>query len=118
MRCAAKKGKICIHVVPKYANCGGNHQATAFRCPARQKAQAVAWKNKEKKVQDREERESLAERHGDLETLVEIHDNKESTSKPVKMDLDTHTNWAGSLGHFSDFSSVEDSAPENAQEFW
>ena len=40
--CATKRRKICIHVVLKYANCGGNHQATVFRCPARQKAQAIA----------------------------------------------------------------------------
>ena len=38
----SKKGKICIHVVPKCANCGSNHQAIAFRCSARQKPQVLA----------------------------------------------------------------------------
>ena len=28
--CTVKMGKICTHVIPKCANCGGNHQATAF----------------------------------------------------------------------------------------
>ena len=47
--CVAKAEKICIHVILKCANCGGNHQATPFKCPARQKAQAVTWKNRSKK---------------------------------------------------------------------
>lgn len=37
-----KKGKIGVHVVPKFANCGGNHQATIFRCPAKRKTQSEA----------------------------------------------------------------------------
>ena len=116
--CAAKAGKICIHVVPKCANCGGNHQATAFRCPARQKAQAVAWKNRSKKAEDREERETSVECH-DGETSAEIHKDQEVASKPVEMELDTHTSWAGSPGEqSSDLSSVGDSAPENANDAW
>ena len=38
--CNVRKGKICAHVTPKCANCGGNHQATAFKCPAWLKAQS------------------------------------------------------------------------------
>ena len=75
--CTAKKGKICIHVVPKCANCGGNHQATAFRCPARQKAQAKAWKNKTKKASNREERETIVESHEDREISVKNHEDRE-----------------------------------------
>ncbi len=117
-RCVAKAGKICIHVVPKCANCRGNHQATAFRYPARQKAQAVAWKNRSKKSEDREERETSVECH-DGETLAEIHKDQEATSKPVKIELDTHTSWAGSHGEqSSDLSSVGDSVPKNANDAW
>ncbi len=43
-------GKICTHVTPKCANCGAKHQATAFRCPARLKAQAEVWKAKDKEL--------------------------------------------------------------------
>ena len=88
--CVAKIGRICIHVIPKCANCGDNHQATAFRCPARQKGQAVAWKNRSKKAKDREEKETSVECH-DRETLVKILKDQEATSKPVKMELDTYT---------------------------
>ena len=51
MGCTVKMGKICTHVTPKCANCGAKHQATAFKCPARLKAQAEAWKEKSKKFQ-------------------------------------------------------------------
>ncbi len=44
--CNVKKGKICTHVTPKCANCGGHHQATAFKCPARLRAQMQAWREK------------------------------------------------------------------------
>ena len=49
--CTMKMGKICTHVTPKCANCGAKHQATTFRCPARLKAQAEAWKEKSRKSQ-------------------------------------------------------------------
>ena len=115
--CAAKKGKICIHVVPKCANCGGNHQATAYRCPARQKAQALAWKNKGKKAQ--EESTCMAdERPEDKETSAESQRDREVTPKPVDMELDTPTDWAASPGQSSDFSSIEDDVPENNKDLW
>lgn len=47
--CTSRRGKICTHILPKCANCGGNHQAITFKCPARQKAQAYAWKEKAQK---------------------------------------------------------------------
>ncbi len=49
-------GKICTHVIFKYANCGGKQQATAFRCPAKVKAQAEAWKEKSKRLQTKKKR--------------------------------------------------------------
>lgn len=49
--CTTKGGNICIHVVPKCANCGSNHQETALRCPVRQKAHVRAWKDKPRNCQ-------------------------------------------------------------------
>ena len=72
----AKKGKICIHIVPKYIKCGSNHQATAFKYPVRQKAQAVTYKNKAKKTYDREERETLVENLKDKEICIESEDRE------------------------------------------
>lgn len=48
---AIKKVKICIYVVPKYANCRKNHQVIVFRYPSKQKAQVLVWKTK--KTQDK-----------------------------------------------------------------
>lgn len=92
-----KKGKIGIHVVPKCANCGRNYQAIAFRYPTKQKAQAVVWKNKTKKIQDREEKTSSNEIHEDKETLIETQKDREVTPDQVKMKLDSHNNWQEAL---------------------
>ena len=46
--CSVRKGKICGHVTPKCANCGGNHQATAFKYPAWLKARSETWKESKK----------------------------------------------------------------------
>lgn len=35
------KKNICIYIIQRYANCDGNHQATAFGCPVKQNAQAL-----------------------------------------------------------------------------
>lgn len=43
--CNKGRGKICMHVVARCANCNGNHQANSFRCQARQKAEGHARKN-------------------------------------------------------------------------
>ena len=45
-RCRKGKGKLCVHVVARYANCQGSHQANSARCPSRQKAEMQARKNK------------------------------------------------------------------------
>lgn len=44
--CNKGKGKLCIHVVARCANCNGNHQANSARCPSRQKAEIQAQKKK------------------------------------------------------------------------
>lgn len=83
---------------------GSNHQVTIFRCPARQKAQALVWKSKVKKVQDRKEEE----------IQVQTHQKKKAIPKPIKIELDTRTDWVGSPRHFSDLSFVKNSKPKNA----
>lgn len=82
----AHQGEICTHVLPKWANSGGNHQATAFKCPARQKAQADAWKEKAQKSQNKKRKQP------------EVDEEQEDRliSKSTKMELDTNTNWAKS----------------------
>ena len=35
-RCKMGKGKLCVHVMARCANCQGNHQANSARCPSRQ----------------------------------------------------------------------------------
>lgn len=112
--CTVKKGKICIHVVPKCANCGGNHQATAFRCPAGQKAQALAWRNKGKKAQ--EESAGIAdERSEDREISVEPQRDKD-IPKSINIELDIPTDCAASPEQSSDLSSIENNTPRNAQD--
>lgn len=107
--CTAKKGKICVHVVPKCANCGGNHQATAFRCPARRKAQSEAWKGKAKKASDIEEQP----------TANMANEESQATPKPVEMELDIETNWAKSPeAPSSDLSSIGDNEHEDVQKNW
>lgn len=41
-----EKDKIYGHVISKYANHEGNHQATTFKYPARLKTQTQAWSEK------------------------------------------------------------------------
>lgn len=105
--CTVGRGKICTHVVPKCANCAGNHQATALKCPARQKAQAEAWKNQAKKPQDSKGKQPESEKA------------QNAKSKPTEMELDTDTNLAKSPeGTSSDLSSVEDNEAEDLQNSW
>ncbi|MCJ1360618.1 MAG: hypothetical protein MMC33_010626, partial [Icmadophila ericetorum] len=44
--CKAARGEGCPHTTIKCANCGEKHQATAQRCQARRKAEALFWKGK------------------------------------------------------------------------
>lgn len=82
---AIRSKKICIYVIPKYTNYGGNHQTIAFKYLAKQKALVVvAQKTKVKRAQDRDKRE----------ISVEIYKEIEVTPKPVKIKLDINTNSA------------------------
>lgn len=53
--CITKKCKIFIYVISKCANCGGNYQATTFKCLTRQKAQSKTWGKKTQKISNKEE---------------------------------------------------------------
>ena len=82
-----KIDKVCTHVTLKYVNDGENHRATAFRCPARLKAQAETWKEKVKKSQAKDKQPAT---HAVLE--------EEPAMEPSKIKLDTAlTLWAKSL---------------------
>ncbi len=102
-----KIGKICTHIIPKFANCGENHQATAFKCPAKLNVQTEAWKKKMEKPQ-------LGE------TLPVANDSydKRPTSRQIDMDVDTEViNWAKSLNkQSSGLSSRNGDLSEEAQD--
>ena len=44
--CNNGRGKTCVHVLVKCANCGGNHLANSNRCALRHKAETDARKEK------------------------------------------------------------------------
>ena len=107
--CTRKMGKICTHVTPKCANCGGNHQAIAFKCSAQLKAQAEAWRKKAKKSQAKDKQPA---------TYIASEEKPEIGSS--KMELDTAvTLWAKSpQPQSSELSSFEDNMPEDTQDKW
>lgn len=47
------RGKLCIHVVARYANCQGNHQANLARCPSRMRAETKAYKDKATRISEK-----------------------------------------------------------------
>ena len=50
--CKKRKGKICVYVTPKCANCTGAHAANSLRCTSRHKAEINTRKEKKtKKIQ-------------------------------------------------------------------
>ena len=107
--CTIKMGKICTHVTPKCANCGGNHQATAFKCPARLKAQAEAWKEKAKKSQAKDKQPA---------TYAASEEEPEVESSEMELD-NAVTLWAKSpQQQSSELSSFEDDMPEDTQDKW
>ena len=76
--CTAKIGKIYTHVTSKCANCGGNYQATTFKCPAKLRAQTEAWKKKMKKAQ-------IDEQLSVINNLA----NNDLTIRQLNIDIDT-----------------------------
>lgn len=102
--CTAKLGKICTHVIPKCANCGRNHQATIFKCPARLKAQTDAWKEKVKKSQAKNKQPASK---GAVEEESAVRHNG------MEVDIKASSLANGLGGQSSELSSLEDSAPEH-----
>lgn len=99
MGCTVKMGKICTHVTPKCANCGAKHQATAFKCPARLKAQAEAWREKSKKFQAKGKQPA---------TPTAPEEEPEATSNEMEVDTSSAL-WTKNLEQLSsDLSSLED----------
>ena len=91
--------------MPKCANCGGHHQATAFKCPARQKAQTDAWKKKAQKSQNKKGKQPECDKEQE----------DRPTSKSIEMELDNDINWAKSPKEPSlDLSSVRDEELKNS----
>ena len=72
-----KIGKICTYVTLKCANCGRKHQATAFRCPARAKVQAKAWKERSKRLQTKKKRPA---------SPINMEKEPETTSNEMELD--------------------------------
>ena len=103
-----KMGKICTHVTAKCANCGGNHQATAFKCPARLKAQVEAWKEKFKKSHTK-----------DKQPVSHPAPKEELEVRSTEMDLDTAVIlWAKSPEQSSELRSFEDNMSETPKDGW
>lgn len=105
--CMAKIEKICTQVIPKCANCGGNHQATAFECPAKLRAQTEAWNKK-------------MENSHEVKTLPDPFDSSNNRPRSRQIDMDVNTdaiNWAKSPeAESSGLSSVDDNLSEEAQD--
>ncbi len=104
--CTVRMGKICTHVTPKCANCGAKHQATAFRYPARLKAQAEAWREKAKKTQAKVKQPAAS---STPEVELETESNKMEVDAPLTL-------WTKNLEQqSSELSSLEDDRCESSE---
>ena len=84
--CSKGRGKLCVYVVARCANCQGNHQANSTRCPARQKAEMKARKNKAAKTDELPIKPTIAlgiDINMDLE-------NEQFASSPLEERLESH----------------------------
>ena len=88
--CNKGKGKICVHVTPKCANCKGAHAANSPRCTSRHKAEINA--RKEKKV-----KEIQKEREPASSTGNELGEEEKEASPQLDTDMELEgENWAPS----------------------
>lgn len=97
--CKIRKGKLCVHVTARCANCQGNHQANLTRCPARQKAETEAQQKRAAKI---------------VEPTIEVSTPPEPNEKeknPIdpSQEMDEEEDWAkGPTPEYSgDFASLE-----------
>ncbi len=96
--CTKGRGKVCVHVTVKCANCGGGHMANSPRCASRHKAGVKA--NKERKLKKHskkgkeravsEDGKSVAERDRNLERETESSE----VSPNLDMGMDLAPEWA------------------------
>ena len=88
------KGKICIHITAKYANCEGAHAANSLRSGLRHKANLQARQDKKvmsKKDKTQVENASKEENIGTKQGL-EPEKRQESSLADTDMDLEGE-NW-------------------------
>ena len=85
--CNKGKGKICVHVDVKCANCGGNHTANSPRYTSRHKADIEA--KKEKKRREKGGKEKTRAEKSEKERMVE------NPEPDTEMDLEDER-WAQS----------------------
>ena len=123
--CGKGRGKLCIHVVARCANCNGNHQENSAQCPSRYKAKIQAHKKRQigddapqafrsdvnNKANDRASTEpeetSPGLANSDLD--MEIDNEKEKSAQKPEENLDLmieRDNWAAS--HTSSLSPYEE----------
>lgn len=88
--CNKGRGRICVHVTVKCANCGGNHTADSPRCTSRHKADIEARKEKKTRGKGGKEKvrtENASEGGNDR--------TEESPGPDAEMDLEDER-WAQS----------------------
>lgn len=76
------KGKICAHVMLKYGNCEGNHQAIVFTYQAWLKYQMQVWRIM-----------SQNPFRKDIQSSISEVPEKELVAKSVKIKVDTSLNF-------------------------
>ena len=83
--CSKGRGKLCVHIAARCANCQGNHQANSTRCPARQKAEIQA-------------RKKTAKNHGlPVKGTTELKSTVETDNSAINdQDMDEREDWARS----------------------
>ena len=89
--CNKRKGKICVHVIAQYVNCGGSHAANFPRCILRQKTDIQIRKNK--KIKEKGSKEKMQVYTANNEAKDEKRE--ESPLADTKMDLEDGK-WAQS----------------------
>lgn len=85
--CNKGKGKLCIHVVARCANCQGSHPANSGRCTIRQKAQIEARKNKTAKT---------PELSANITTTPGVDILEKGSPGPSEQEMDEREDWAQS----------------------
>ena len=96
--CNKGKGKICAHITPKCANCGGTHVANSPRCASRHQADIKARKEKKMKEKEKEKMQAenisnAAEEEGrelspQLDTEMEMEESWTPSPEPEEVEYE------------------------------